>query len=156
LLGSFQVCLSVGAILRRVATSSAYTCIRNTYLPTRTLAGFRHEHFHHQHSVVPRRSSLDDKIQPPEIISKRRSFVYDTIVRGKEIIDIMQGSPEGITTLREKSAVFRDGYRSRPVRPENMGSVCDTRGKVSPKAPHPICQRGPFQRCTTTNGTFVL
>jgi hypothetical protein len=51
-------------------------------IPICTRTGFRHEHFHHQYSVVPRRSSPDDKVQPPEIISKRRSFVYDAVVRG--------------------------------------------------------------------------
>jgi hypothetical protein len=96
-----------------VETSSAYVYICNTCLPTRT--GFRHEHLQ---DGFPDVLALTMGSSPRNNF-KRRSHVYDAVVHGNNGHDA--GSPEGTTTLKEKSAVFRDGYRSRPVRAEKYG-----------------------------------
>ena len=147
LYGSFQVCLSAGAILRRALQHPAPTmcayeipiCPRGQVFVrnTSTISALA---FAEVLALVIRSSPRNNNL-------KCRPLVYDAQYY-VEIMGHNAESPEGIiTTLKEKSAVFpANGYRSRPVRAENMGSVlCDTRGKLSPKAPHPICQRGPFQ-----------
>ncbi len=133
-----------------VQAFSAYVCVRKTCAHTRT-------GYFTSISTISTLSSLDVLAlkmgSSPRNNLKRCSHVYDA-VRGNNGNNA--GSPEGTTTLKEKSAVFRDGYRSRPVRAENVGSVlCDTRGKLSPKPPTRSA-KGARSRCTTTDGSFVL
>ena len=80
---------------------------------------------------------------------KLRSLVYDA-VRGNNA-----GSPEGTTTLKEKSAVFRDGYRSRPVRAEIWDRCCVIRGESCHRKPSTRSAKGARFK-VDDNGSFVL